>query len=104
MAKKPETVFRERFRKKLDKIPHAWFESIQQVGIHGSPDLLGCVGPLFVGIEIKTDEGESSALQIYKRERIARCGSIAMVVTPSNMEASLHFLTNLSKKIQKEKV
>jgi hypothetical protein len=55
-----------------------------------------------VAIEIKTDEGISSAIQIYKRERIAQCGSIAMVVTPKNMEASLKFLENLSKQAQEQ--
>lgn len=70
------------------------------MGISGTPDLLGCVGPLFVAIEIKTDEGVSSALQIYKRKQIAKCGSIAMVITPKNMAASLTFLTNLSKRVK----
>jgi len=82
----------------LDKIPNAYFESIQQVGINGSPDLIGCVGPLFVAIECKTDVGTSSVLQVYKRNKIVACGSIALVVTPSNMDASVKFLENLSRK------
>jgi hypothetical protein len=59
---------------------------------------MGCVGPFCVVIEIKTDTGKLSAMQAYKRKKIMDCGSIAMVVTPSNMLASLKFLENLSKK------
>ena len=81
----------------MDLIPNAWFESIQQVGISGSPDLLGCIGPLFVAIEVKTNEGKSSALQSYKRDRIVKCGSIALVIAPNNFDASIKFLENLAK-------
>lgn len=73
------------------------------MSISGTPDIIGCVGPLFVAIEVKTDKGVSSALQVYKRERIAKCGSIAMVISPKNLEASINFLINLSNKIMEEK-
>lgn len=70
------------------------------MGISGTPDLLGCVGPLFVAIEVKTDTGKSSALQVYKRNRITNCGALALVVYPKNLEASIKFLENLSQKCQ----
>jgi len=97
MSQKPETKFRKKVREKLAIIPKTYFESIQQLGICGTPDLLGCVGPLFVAIEIKTDIGISSALQIYKRKKIAETGSIAMVIAPHNLEASIKFIENISK-------
>lgn len=80
----------------MDKLPNAWFESIQQIGIGGTPDILGCVGPYFVAIEVKTNLGKTSALQKYKLGQIKAAGSIALTVTPDNMDDTLKFLENLS--------
>lgn len=97
MSQKPETRFRNnKVRPALEKIPFSFWESIQQTGIRGTPDILGCVCGIFVAIEIKTDEGTSSALQIYKRQRIAEAQGIALVIAPNNFEASIQFLENLS--------
>lgn len=97
MAEKQETRFRARLRAKLDEIPYAWFESIQQVGITGTPDILGCVGPYFVALEIKVEHGVSSALQRYKIDKIKGTGSYATIVTPGNMRDVLKHLESLSK-------
>lgn len=98
MAQKPETKFRNnKVRPALEKIPCSWWESIQQTGISGTPDILGCVCGIFVAIEIKTESGESSALQTYKLKRIAAARGVALVVQPSNLEASIQFLENIAK-------
>lgn len=99
MAQKPETRFRAKLRKHLDKIPNTWWESIQQVGISGTPDILGCVGRYFVAIEVKTDDGVSSKLQTHKRNQILKTGALAYVVTPSNMD---DILVRLAKMAEKE--
>jgi len=67
------------------------------VGISGTPDILGCVCGIFVGIEIKTETGVSSALQTYKLNQIVKAGGIGLVIQPSNLDASIQFLENLAK-------
>jgi Holliday junction resolvase len=49
----------------------------------GVPDILACINGFFVGIEVKAENGKVSALQIYNREQIKKCGGIAMIVKPS---------------------
>ena len=87
MAKKPETLFKERIRPKLKKIPHSWWEKIQQVGIRGTPDFLGCVCGVFVALELKKDEkSKIDPLQVHKLKLIANAGGVAFVVSPENWE------------------
>lgn len=70
------------------------------MSIRGTADKIGCVGPLYVRLEIKTDDGVLEPLQSYKIERVKNCGAIALVVKPSNLDATIKFLTNLSKQIK----
>lgn len=98
MAQKPETVFRQKFRAKLDKIPNCWFESIQQKSISGTPDLLGCVNGFFVGLELKsTDEEKASKLQELKLARIAQAGGMGLLVSPGNADAAIEIIKHLAK-------
>lgn len=99
MAQKPETIFRQRLRKRLNKIPRSWWESIQQLAISGTPDIIGCIGPYFVALEVKSGDGVSSPLQTLKRERILNAGGVALVVDPSNFESTVSLLEELGKKI-----
>lgn len=93
MPKKPETLFRARFQKKLDEIPGSWWESIQQKAIQGTPDILGCVGGAFVALELKaTPTSKITALQQLKLGRIDEAGGIAWVVHPENAEDILTIL------------
>ncbi len=90
MARKPETVFREKFSKRLDEIASLWHESIQQVAIRGTPDKLLCINGYFAGVELKaTDEEEPSPLQKHKLQSIIRAGGMAFVAHPGNEEAVL---------------
>lgn len=99
MSQKPETVFRQKVQKALDKIPHAWFESIQQKAIGGTPDILGCVNGFFVALELKADTKSTvSKLQEYKLKQIANANGLGFVVNPSNWLSTLELLHGLSKK------
>ena len=98
MAQKPETVFRAKLRKRLDAIPDTWWESISQKSIIGTPDILGCVGPFFVAIEVKSKKGKPSPLQQLKIDKIIKTGSLAYVVYPDNMDEILTKLESLSKR------
>lgn len=99
MARKPETVFRIRLKQRLNRIPNSWFESVQQVAISGTPDIIGCVCGLFVAIEVKTDTGRTSPIQHYKIDLIKKAGGIALIIMPSNMEESLIYLNELQKSV-----
>lgn len=82
---KSETGFRQRlvipFLKKLD---HTVFFAIQQVSIRGVPDFLLCCRGTFVGLELKTDVGELSALQEFNLREIEEKGfGVSIVATPA---------------------
>ena len=94
---KPETKFRNRFRKRLDAIPNSWFESIQQKSINGTPDILGCVNGYFVALELKaTHKSPVTELQNYKLKKIYDAGGFRAIVHPENMEDVLENLIRLT--------
>lgn len=99
MSKKPETVFAEKVDADLKKRFHrfAWVENIQQVGKIGTPDRLVCIRGAFVALELKTDIGEPSVLQLLKIYRIRRAGGLAFIVTPSNWNKIISKIDNLTK-------
>lgn len=82
--KKAETVFTERVLNDLKSLryPTAWFK-ISQRSVSGTPDILGCAYGLFIGLELKTEEGEASRLQLYELKRILDAGGLALVVRPN---------------------
>lgn len=88
MSQKPETVFRGKVRRWLSEtFPKGWFESIQQVAIGGTPDILGCIAGWFVALELKASEKATvSPLQLLKLERIRAAGGIGLLVYPENWE------------------
>jgi hypothetical protein len=93
MARKPETVFRAKFQSRLKQLPNAWFESIQQKSIGGTPDNLGVIRGLFVAIEYKaTSKDLPTPLQEHKLRMIMNAEGIALVVHPDNADATFKFL------------
>ena len=86
MAKKRETIFIEKVDKQLKAVfgKSLWLENIQQVTKSGTPDRLICINGFFVGLEVKTDKGEPSKIQLLKLAKIKRAGGLAYIVTPSN--------------------
>jgi hypothetical protein len=46
----------------------------------GVPDIIGCVGGIFFGLEVKTDDGKVSVLQHLELNRIAKAKGYATVV------------------------
>lgn len=90
MTKNPETIFKERALADLRALPKTWAEKIQQVAIHGTPDILACIGGDFVAIELKKDEkGKPSAIQQYELERITRAQGRAFVASPETWDKLL---------------
>lgn len=99
MAKKPETLFKERIYPKLKTLPNTWVVKIQQVAKRGTPDFLLCINGLFVAIELKKSvDEEPDALQEWNLENIADCGGAAMVAYPENWDATYTVLQKLAGK------
>lgn len=47
----------------------------------GIPDLLACIGGIFLALEVKTDTGRPSEIQLAIIKKIKRAGGIAAVVS-----------------------
>lgn len=81
--KKEETKFKERVLKQLRNLEGIWCEKIQQVSIHGTPDILICAKGKFIALELKTDVGVLSALQEWNLQEIQKAGGVSIVSSPS---------------------
>ena len=99
MARKAETVFKERIKPQIDALPNTWCVKIQQVVIRGTPDFLICCNSHFIAIELKAREKDkASELQEYTLKKISKAGGIAMIVYPENWDAAYEFLHTLATK------
>ena len=97
MAQKPETVFRMRVMPKFKEIPRSYWMSVQQKGIFGSPDVLGCVNGIFISLEFKKDiKSKPTELQNYKKEKIAQSRGMAFIIYPENWQDIHAFLMEIS--------
>jgi len=87
MAQKRETVFRSgHVIPFLKTLAHTVAFPVQQRAIRGSPDFLVCCGGIFVGLELKAENGSLDLLQKYNLEKIEKCGGVAIVASPTNWE------------------
>ena len=99
MASKPETVFKNRIRPALDALPSSWWVKVQQVGIRGTPDILGCLNGRFVALELKCDKSKhADPLQTYLMHKIEDANGVSFVVTPENWPVVYRELCLLSQK------
>jgi len=97
MAKKPETLFKEKVLKQLRALPYSWWEKIQQVTLRGTPDLIGCLNGNFIAIELKRSaKAEIELLQVIKLERIGKAGGTAIIAYPENWEVVYAQLVKMS--------
>lgn len=100
--RKPETVFKEKVKKDLEKLKKTWFVKVQQVAIRGIPDYLMCINGTFIGLELKEIDGVASKLQVWNLEGIAHAGGLAIVVDPPNWPQVYELLVHLSESPEKE--
>ena len=61
----------------------------------GVPDILACVNGYFVGVEVKSQQGKPSELQIYNVNKIREAGGFAMVLYPSAFQKFKDFVKDL---------
>jgi len=97
MSKKAETVFRERIRPYLEKLPYTCVVPIQQKAIRGVPDFLLCIRGVFVGLELKKDgKTQPDKLQTWWLTRIGEAGGQPIVACPENWKGVYEFLSGLA--------
>ena len=102
MAKKPETVFKERILPKLRDLPNSWWFVTQMIALLGIPDVVGVVNGRFVALELKKSEREARkkreghALQNYVLGLIRKAGGIGEKVYPENFELIYSELLEIS--------
>jgi len=80
---KPESRLQRRIRRELKAALGGVYWKIcggpfQQAGL---PDIFGCVGGFFVGLEVKQPGKKPSELQKLELKKIEEAGGIASVVT-----------------------
>lgn len=84
--------------KKFLKSKNIWYVKFFANGFtqKGIPDLLCCVKGFFLAIEIKSEEGRPSPLQLYTIDKIKQAGGFALVLYPSQFEDFKNFINNLT--------
>ena len=87
----PETRFKMKVKKLLDKVPRSHWYKIQQVAIRGVPDFLGVVNGRFVALELKVGKNKvkPGSLQDFELKAIAAAGGYAKEVNPENLQGVL---------------
>lgn len=84
----PEKKFENRVKKWLDGLMDTWYFKVHGSAVQksGVPDIVASINGLFVGLEIKSDEGRLSELQKATLYRMRRKGALVFVVCPSNFD------------------
>lgn len=94
-----ESVFQRRLIKKLEQkgayVVNIWGNGFMKAGI---PDLLVCYKGHFLGLELKTDTGKASELQIAHLKMIDNAGGKAMLLRPCTEEALWYELELIDEK------
>ena len=93
MARKPESLFKDRVRRDLETLPKIWFAKIQQVVIRGTPDFVVCLNGYFIALELKSSpKAKISAMQEFVIDRIHKAGGVAYVVHPDNWDEVFNYI------------
>jgi len=98
MAKKPETVFKEKVASFLKTLPNCFYEKVQQVAIVGSLDFTIVVSGIPILMELKkSSKDKLSAIQQHKAEKWQRCGALVIEACPENWDRVRTLLEEISR-------
>lgn len=75
-----------KFLKEKD-VWHVKYWAGSQYTKEGIPDILACIDGVFHGIELKTDVGVPSKLQLYNIHKINDSGGEAYILRPKDFES-----------------
>ncbi|MBS5315950.1 MAG: VRR-NUC domain-containing protein [Clostridiales bacterium] len=73
----------------LKKLPKCWFFKVHGGSVFqivGVPDIVGVINGKFIGLELKTNTGKPSDLQLVRIRDINKAGGYAKIVRPNNWE------------------
>ena len=76
-----EAVIQLKILKYLNGLPDCWVIKVISANQRGVPDILGCYGGRFIGLEVKSVSGKLSKIQQAQLDAIRQAGGIAEVVT-----------------------
>lgn len=71
---------------KLKEVWHVKYWAGSKFTKEGIPDILACIDGVFHGIELKTDVGKPSALQLHNINKINESGGEAYILRPRDFE------------------
>lgn len=93
----PEKQYELKIRRFLDNLG-AWHLKTYSDGVQraGVPDILACVKGHFVAIEVKSETGRPTALQVWNIEKIREAGGIAMVLYPDGFDEFKRLMIKIS--------
>lgn len=87
MAKKPETLFKEKIKPRIESLPFSWWLKTQMLALLGIPDYIGCIDGRFVAMELKRSEKQMpTKLQQYVLNKINEAGGLGIRCNPQNFE------------------
>lgn len=91
-----EKLFESKIKRYL-KAKKCWYvkyfaNRMTKVGI---PDILACVNGFFIAIEVKSDSGKPSELQLWNRDEIRKAGGIAIILYPNQWDDFLLLINDL---------
>lgn len=103
MSNTPEGKVKRKLDEWLDKhMPTHWRVKPRggPFGKAGCPDVLICWQGIFVAIEVKSDTGEASAMQMMNLRLIQRAGGIAVLLRGYDLERLEAMLEAVNKKLR----
>lgn len=82
----PEVKVKKKVREVLDQMKVYHFPPFSGgYGRSGVPDIVACIGGVFVGIECKAGKGKLTEIQKFNLQQIEQCGGIALVINEENV-------------------
>ena len=101
MAQTPEAKVKAKITKVLrEEGVYYFFPATGGFGRSGVPDIVCCVGGMFLGIECKAGNNKPTALQANELEAIRRAGGVAIVANEDNWDMVRAVVRELSLKEQ----
>lgn len=96
MALPPESRFKNKVLPLLRRtFKGSWWHKVEAGAVGGIPDIIGCINGKFVALELKTDVGRATELQMWTLENIRAAGGFAEILRPSNIDLILAKLKDL---------
>ena len=75
-----ESLIQSKILKHLQQRPDCWVVKTIQCNQRGGPDLLLCYNGKFIALEVKSDTGRATKIQLAQMQRIRAAGGTAEIV------------------------